>query len=158
MIWNSFSHLFFQVTKKQVITHRALAHADGPTQVGNDWKLEKSKLDKSSPFQQGERWKRLQMIDQSRKKVQISSSMRTARWFCILPDQWSCDSNYLRSLSFFNWTNNILSDGTWAVRKHLSWTQVPHEGLVSSCSTTLTGQDSLEPAAKCATTSIRKYW
>jgi len=39
-----------EVTKKQVITHRALAHADGPTQ-------------------QGERWKRLQMIDQSRKKM-----------------------------------------------------------------------------------------
>jgi len=39
-----------EVTKKQVITHRALAHADGPTQ-------------------HGERWKRLQMIDQSRKKM-----------------------------------------------------------------------------------------
>ena len=45
MIWNSFSHLLFQVTKKQVITHRALAHADGPTQVGNDWKLENSELE-----------------------------------------------------------------------------------------------------------------
>ena len=32
----SFSYSVIQVTKKQVITHRALAHADGPTQVGND--------------------------------------------------------------------------------------------------------------------------
>ena len=55
--------------------------------MSNDWKLEKSKLDKSSPFQQGERWKRLQMIDQSRKKVQQHSSpMRAAILFCIYLD------------------------------------------------------------------------
>jgi len=42
-----------EVTKKEVITHRALAH-----------------VEMEAPIQHGERWKRLQMIAQSRKKME----------------------------------------------------------------------------------------
>jgi len=42
-----------EVTKKEVITHRALAH-----------------VEMEGPIQHGERWKRLQLIDQSRKKME----------------------------------------------------------------------------------------
>merc|ERR1712192_15758 len=42
-----------EVTKKEVITHRALAH-----------------VEMEAPIQHGERWKRLQVIAQSRKKME----------------------------------------------------------------------------------------
>jgi len=42
-----------EVTKKEVITHRALAH-----------------VEMEAPMQHGERWKRLQLIAQSRKKME----------------------------------------------------------------------------------------